>query len=104
MGEGADGAGDLADRHVRKGPVEAEGVAAHFLVADEELEAEGRGLGVYAVGASHARCVPKLEGAPPQYAAHPSDALAQEHARVADLQRERRVDHVARRHPEVHPT
>ena len=52
MGVRADRSGDLADRHVLAGKVEAALVAAQFVVPDGELEAERRRFGVDAVGAA----------------------------------------------------
>ena len=63
MAEGADGAGELADAHVFGGGVEAGEVALHLGVPVEELEAEGGGLGVDAVGAADDGGVLELEGA-----------------------------------------
>src|SRR5260370_14182758 len=63
MAEGADGSGELADAEVFGGGVEAGEVALYLGVPEEELEAEGGGLGVDAVGAADDGGVLELEGA-----------------------------------------
>ncbi len=63
VAEGADGAGELADAEVFGGGVEAGEVALHLGVPEEELEAEGGGLGVDAVGAADDGGVLELDGA-----------------------------------------
>jgi hypothetical protein len=63
VAEGADGAGELADAQVFGGGVEAGEVALHLGVPEQELEAEGGGLGVDAVGAADGGRVLELEGA-----------------------------------------
>ena len=52
VAEGTDGAGELADAEVFGGGVEAGEVALHLGVPEQELEAEGGGFGVDAVGAA----------------------------------------------------
>ena len=54
VGVCADGAGELADHHFSLRLLEALDVAAYLGVVVEQLEAEGRRLGVYAVGAARA--------------------------------------------------
>ena len=63
VAEGADGAGELADAQVFGGGVEAGEVALHLGVPVEQLEAEGGGLGVDAVGAADDGRVLELDGA-----------------------------------------
>ena len=63
MAEGADGSGELADAEVFGGGVEAGEVALHLGVPEEELEAEGGGFGVDAVGAADDGGVLELDGA-----------------------------------------
>ena len=63
MAEGADRAGELAHAHVFGGGIEAGEVALHLGVPVEQLEAEGRRLGVDAVGAADGRRVLELESA-----------------------------------------
>ena len=63
MAECADGAGELADTKVFGGGVEAREVALHLGVPEEELEAEGGGFGVDAVGAADDGGVLELNGA-----------------------------------------
>ena len=63
VAEGADGARELADAEVFGGVVEAGEVALHLRVPEQQLEAEGGGLGVDAVGAADDGGVLELEGA-----------------------------------------
>ena len=63
VAEGADGSGELAYAEVFGGGVEAGEVALHLGVPEEELEAEGGGLGVDAVGAADDGGVLELDGA-----------------------------------------
>ena len=63
VAEGADGSGELADAEVFGGGVEAGEVALHLGVPEEELEAEGGGFGVDAVGAADDGGVLELDGA-----------------------------------------
>ena len=63
VAEGADGSGELADAEVFGGGVEAGEVALDLGVPEEELEAEGGGLGVDAVGAADDGRVLELDGA-----------------------------------------
>ena len=63
VGEDADGAGELADAHVFGGGLEAGDVALHLGIPVGELEAEGDGLGVDAVGAADHGGVFELPGA-----------------------------------------
>ncbi len=63
VAEGADGSGELADAEVFGGGVEAGEVALHLGVPEQELEAEGGGFGVDAVGAADDGGVLELDGA-----------------------------------------
>ena len=102
VGERADRAGDLADRGFLERAREAHALPAHLLGEHEQLEAERGGLGVHAVGAADARGVLELARAPHQHAAQALDAVREDPPRVADLERERGVEHVARGEPVVH--
>ena len=62
MAEGAHGAGKLTDAHVFCCGIEARDVALHLRVPIEQLEAEGGGLGVDAVGATDCGRVLELDG------------------------------------------
>src|SRR5580698_8139704 len=63
MAEGADGSRELADAEVFGGSVEAGEIALHLGVPEEQLEAEGGGFGVDAVGAADDGGVLELDGA-----------------------------------------
>ncbi len=63
VAEGADGSGELAYAEVFGGGIEAGEVALDLGVPEEELEAEGGGLGVDAVGAADDGSVLELDGA-----------------------------------------
>ncbi len=63
MGQGADRAGEFADAHVFGGVPETREVALSFGIPVRELEAEGDGFGVDAVGASDLGRVFELPGA-----------------------------------------
>jgi hypothetical protein len=101
--EGAHGTGHLAHGRLGQRAVEPLPIAAHLRVEDQQLEPKGHGLGVHPVGASDAGRVSELQRAATQRLAHTIDAFADESARIADLQRQRRVQHVAGRHPIVEP-
>ena len=62
MDVGAHRTGDLAHRRGLRGPQQPLAVALHLLVPDQELAAEGDGLGVDAVGAADGRQVLVGEG------------------------------------------
>ena len=62
VAEGADGAGKLADAHVFGGCLEAGKVALHLGVPVQQLETEGRRLGVDAVSAADGGRVLELDG------------------------------------------
>ena len=63
MAEGSDGAGELADAHVFCGCLEAHKVPLHLGIPVQQLEAEGRGLGVDAVRAADGGGVLEFDGA-----------------------------------------
>src|SRR5579859_5059254 len=62
VAEGADRPGELADAQVFGGGVEAGEVALHLRVPKQKLQAEGRGLGVDAVGTADDGSVLELQG------------------------------------------
>ena len=99
--EGADGAGDLADRGLVERALEPHALAPHLLAEDQQLEPEGGGLGVHAVGAADAGRVAELERARAQHGVRRSTPASSRRAGVADLERQRGVDHVGRRHAVV---
>src|ERR1700677_3400376 len=103
MAEGADGSGELADAEVFGGCVEAGEVALHLGVPEEELEAEGAGLGVDAVGAADDGSVLELYGALLQGFAEGYDAGADDGGGFFELQGLRGIDYVCRREAVVEP-
>ena len=82
VAEGADGAGELADAEVFGGGVEAGEVALHLGVPEQELEAEGGGFGVDAVGAADDGGVLELEGAALEGVGEGEDAGADDARRL----------------------
>ncbi len=94
VAEGADGAGELADAEVLGGGVEALEVALNFRVPEQELEAEGGGFGVDAVGAADGGGVFELEGALLQDFGEALDALAEDGVGFKELEGLRGVDDV----------
>ena len=101
MGERPDGARELADADRLASAREAVEVPLHLGVPEGQLQAERHGLCVDAVGASDHDRARVLERAPLDrlhQAAHP---LEQKVGRLDELQRERRVDDVARGEAEV---
>ncbi len=103
MAERAHRARQLAHAHVLGRGVEAGSVALHLGVPVEQLEAEGGGLGVDAVGAADGGRVLELDGAALEHGQQRGDAVADERRGFFDLQRLRRVDDVVRREPVVQP-
>jgi len=71
VAEAADRAGDLADAQVFGGGVEAAQVASHLGEPEQQLHAEGGGLGVDAVRAADGGRVLELDGALAQGLAEP---------------------------------
>ena len=94
VAEGADGAGELADAEVFGGGVEAGEVALHLGVPEEELEAEGGGFGVDAVGAADGRGVLELEGTAEEDLHEPGDAVGDEGGRLGEGEGLRGVDDI----------
>ncbi len=103
VAEGADGAGELADAKVFGGGVEAGEVALHLGVPEEELEAEGGGLGVDAMSATDDGRVLELEGAGFQGFGEREDAGADERRGFAELEGLRGVYDVGAGEAEVEP-
>ena len=94
VAEGADGSGELADAEVFGGGVEAGEVALHLGVPEEELEAEGGGFGVDAVGAADDGGVLELDGALFEGVGEGDDAGADDGGGFFELQGLRGVDDV----------
>src|SRR6202453_2291639 len=78
MPEGADGAGKLAYPHVLGTGVEADQVAHDLGIPVEQLEAEGRRLGMDAVGTPDGGRVLELQGAQPEHGGEGQNVLANE--------------------------
>lgn len=76
VAEGADCSGEFADAHVFRSGIEALEVALHLAPPEEELEAEGGGFGVDAMGAADARSVLELDGASLEDVGQSDDAFA----------------------------
>ena len=100
---GADRAGELPDAHPVERAAQPLAAAVELERPAGELQPEGRRLGVDAVRAADAERLPVLLGPGDDRCQRPLDALEQERARVAQLQRERRVDDVGRGQPVVEP-
>src|SRR5579872_2148031 len=86
VSEGADCAGELADAKVLGGSVEAGEVALHLRIPEQELEAEGRGFGVDAVGAADDGGVLELDGALLEGVAEGDDAGADDGGGFSELE------------------
>src|SRR3954469_995954 len=99
----ADGAAERADRRLGERVAQALGVALGLEREAGELDAERRRLGVDAGRAPDADRVDVLAGALGQRADELVRPGHDDLAGRAQLQRERRVEHVARRQPEVDP-
>ena len=103
MPKGAHGARELADAHLLGGEVEA-GQAAHGLrMPIEQLEAKGRGFGVYSVGPPYGGRVLELERALLEDARQSQNAFTYEAGGFLDLQRLGGIDHVVRGEAIVEP-
>src|SRR5580698_9059899 len=94
MAEGAYGSRELAYAEVFGCGVEAGEVALHLGVPEEELEAEGGGLGVDSVGAADDGCVLELEGALFEGVGERDDAGADDGGGFAELEGLCCVDYV----------
>lgn len=104
MAEGSDGAGEFADAEIFGGGVEAREVALHLSVPEEELQAEGGGLGVDAVGAADDGGVLELDRAALEDVREGDDAGADDGRCLADLQGLGGVDDVGGGEAVVEPT
>ena len=94
MAEGSDCARELAHAHVFGGGIEALEIALHLGVPVEQLEAEGGGLGVDAVGAADGGRVLELEGAALEHGHERHDAFTDDRGGFFDLQRLGRVHYI----------
>ena len=79
------------------------GVALHLGIPVEQLEAEGGGLGVDAVGAADGGRVLELEGAALEHGEQRGDAVADERGCFLDLEGLGGVDNVVRSEAVVQP-
>ncbi len=103
MAEGSDGAGDFADAQIFRRGVEAHQIALHLVVPQRQLQAEGNGLGVHAVGAADLDGVFEFER-PPLQRFEQRLAIFLEHRRgLLEHQRLRGIDHVVRSQPVMQP-
>ena len=100
---GADRAGDPADRHLREGALQAQGVAVRLERQARQLHAERRRLGVHPVRAPHAQRLHVLARARRQRLRERAGARHDRFARRLQLQRERRVEDVRGGQSEVDP-
>src|ERR1700679_3225220 len=94
MAEGADGSGEFADAEIFSGSVEAGEVALDLGVPEQELEAEGGGFGVDAVGAADDGGVLELEGAFFEDLGESYDAHADDGRGFAELEGLGGVDYI----------
>ena len=94
VGGVADRPGKLAHPHLLGRQVEALQVAAHLRIPVRQLQAEGNGLGVDAVGAADHRRVLEFEGAAAEHLDHALQAAADDGRSLLDQQRLRRIDHI----------
>ena len=102
-GVGADRAGELAEGELLEGIAEAGEVAVGLEGEAGEAQAEGRRLGVDAVGAADAERVAVLQRPLDQRVAVGAGAGQHDLAGLAQLQRQRRVEHVGGGQPVVDP-
>ena len=77
VAEGSDRAGNLAHAQILRRGVEAREIALHLVVPQRQLQAEGDGLGVHAVGAADLDGVFEFERSPLQRFEQQLDVLAQ---------------------------
>ena len=103
MRERAHSARQLPDAHRRPRATDAVGGAENFAVPERELQPECHRLRVHAMRAADHRRVPVLQRAVVNRVRQFIEILQDHIARLAHLQRLRRVDDVRRRHPEVEP-
>ena len=103
MGEGADGARDLAHAQVFGGGPQTHQIAPGFAVPDGQLQPESDRLGMHAVGAADLHSVFELQGAPLQHGLEALQSGQQNPASLADLQGLRRIDDIVGGEPVVQP-
>ena len=99
----ADGAGELADAHAFESARDARPCAVELERPARELQPERRRLRVHTVRATDAERELVLLGARGDGCERAVEPGLQQRARLLDLQRERRVDHVRRREAVVEP-
>ena len=100
---GADGARDRPDRSLREGSLEPAGVAVGLERETRELDPERRRLGVNAVRTPGAERMAVLACAGRE-GLHETPAIRQDElGHAPELEREARIEHVARRDPVVDP-
>ena len=103
MGVGADRPGDLPDLHDLPGPLQPRPGPPELRVPQGELQPEGHRLGVHAVRPSDHRGVPMIAGPLGPRLDRPVEVGQYHPARLPHLQRQRRIEHVGRREPEMQP-
>jgi hypothetical protein len=99
----AHSAGQRPDRHPLHRPFESPHVAVGLERKAGELHPEGRGLGVHAVRAPDAERVHVLTGPPDERVAIVARPADEDQARLRELEREGRVDHVGGGEAVMHP-
>ncbi len=103
VGVGAHGARQLADPNAGQRRLEPGAPPAELHQPAEQLESEGRRLGVHAVRSADRRRVAVLLGPREQRGVDRVDVVEQDPSRVSELERQSRVDDVGRREPVVKP-
>jgi hypothetical protein len=98
-----DRARELPDLHGGEGARNPFAVALELERPDGQLEPERRRLRMHAVSAADRQREPVLHGAPGNRCERALDAIEDQLAGRADLERERRVDDVRRRQPVMEP-
>ena len=101
VSEGPHRARDLPDPHGLLGPPQALEVSARLGMPEGRLEPEGGRLGVDAVGAADHQRLLVGEGEPAERLAEALEAVEQQVGGALELERERGVDDVRRRQPQV---
>ncbi len=103
VAEGANRTGKLADAHILGSGIEADEVALHFRIPVEQLEAEGRGFGVDAVGTANGRRVLEFDGAAFEHGQQGDQPDADVHRCLFDLQSLGSINHIVRGKAIVQP-
>ena len=101
VGVGANGAADRTGGDLRPGGEQAGAVAGELGVVAGELDAEGGGLGVYAVAAADGERVLVLDGAALEGGEQVVEIGQQDVGGLGELDGEAGVEHVAARHAEM---